>query len=70
MLQIPELMADVAEVNDIEMKKRKFDGHLDDRLQEMLPIKLKVWSHTFLLFLKVVTEQSVSIVLARQIANE
>ncbi|VDP43864.1 unnamed protein product [Heligmosomoides polygyrus] len=36
-----KLMADVAEVNDIEMKKRKFDGHLDDRFQEMLPIKLK-----------------------------
>ncbi|KAJ1368005.1 hypothetical protein KIN20_029050 [Parelaphostrongylus tenuis] len=26
---------------DIEAKKRKFEGHLDDNLEEMLPIKLK-----------------------------
>ncbi|VDO41321.1 unnamed protein product [Haemonchus placei] len=26
---------------DIEMKKRKFDGQIDDNLEEMLPIKLK-----------------------------
>ncbi|VDM56064.1 unnamed protein product [Angiostrongylus costaricensis] len=26
---------------DIEKKKRKFEGHLDDNLEEMLPIKLK-----------------------------
>ncbi|KAK6043226.1 hypothetical protein COOONC_19270 [Cooperia oncophora] len=30
--------------DDIEMKKRKFDGQIDDNLEEMLPIKLKDYS--------------------------
>ncbi|WKY12159.1 hypothetical protein Q1695_003609 [Nippostrongylus brasiliensis] len=33
--------ANEEEVRDFELKKRKFEGHLDDDLEEMLPIKLK-----------------------------